>query len=142
MKKITYKEIREDYDKEQLKHLYHDTEWYTYGNDLEKTWRSIQKSLCTIGAFDEDKLVGVVRVVGDDERIIYFQELVVLSQYKRMGIGRTLVKMIMDRYKHVPDKVVITDNTDNNPETNGFYQSLGFKRANDMGIVCYLRFEH
>lgn len=142
MKKIIYKEIGQDYDKEQLRLLHHDTEWIKYGNDMEKEERAIQKSLCTIGAYDEDKLVGIVRVIGDDERVIYFQELVVLKQYKRMGIGRTLVEMIMEKYKHVPDKVLITDNTDNNPETNGFYQSLGYKLASDMGIVCYLKFEH
>ena len=54
---ITYKEIKEDYDKEQLKLLYHDTEWISYGNDLEKKERAIRKSLCTIGAYHQDRIV-------------------------------------------------------------------------------------
>ena len=88
MNLITYREIREDYDHEQLRLLYHDAGWLNYGNDIEKTERAIRKSLCTIGAYDGDKLVGIVRVVGDDEHIVYFQELAVLSQYKRMVSAR------------------------------------------------------
>lgn len=141
MNEISYREIREDYDREQLRLLDHDAGWVNYGNDIETMARAIQKSLCTIAAFDGDKLAGIVRVVGDDEHIIYFQDLAVLSQHKRRGIGRTLVEMIMNKYQHVRHIVAITDNTNGNPETNGFYQSLGFKLAGEMGIVCYLNFE-
>ncbi|SFB18477.1 GNAT family N-acetyltransferase [Clostridium frigidicarnis] len=138
---IIYKEIRESYNKEELRLLYHDTAWINYGNDIDKTKRSIEKSLCTIGAFCNDKLVGIIRVIGDDERIIYIQELVVLRQYKRKGIGKTLIKLIRDKYKHITDIVLITDNTDNNPETNGFYKTLGFKEASEYGTICYMKCE-
>lgn len=138
---IIYKEIRESYNKEELRLLYHDTEWINYGNDIEKTKRAIEKSLCTIGAFHNDKLVGIIRVIGDDERIIYVQELVVLKQYKRRGIGKTLIKLIKNKYNHIKDIVLITDNTDNNPETNGFYRSLGFKEASEYGTICYINWE-
>lgn len=138
---IIYKEIRESYNKEELRLLYHDTEWINYGNDIEKTKRAIEKSLCTIGAFHNDKLVGIIRVIGDDERIIYVQELVVLKQYKRRGIGKTLIKLIKNKYNHIKDIVLITDNTDNNPETNGFYRLLGFKEASEYGTICYINWE-
>ena len=64
-----------------------------------------------------------MRAVGDGQTILYIQDILVLQQYRRHGIGRTMVKMLLDAYPNVRQRVLLTDET---PEMHGFYESLGF----------------
>ena len=50
---------------EDIKRIYKSTDWLTYLNDDEKLKRAFENSLCFLGAFKEDKLVGFIRCVGD-----------------------------------------------------------------------------
>ena len=45
------------------------------------------RSLYALGAFDGGRLVGAVRAVGDGCTIILIQDLLVLPEYRRRGIG-------------------------------------------------------
>lgn len=116
--------------------LYNDAGWTNYTDDFETTIRGIKNSLLIIGAFIKNKLAGFIRVIGDGETIIYIQDLIVLSQYKRRGIGKRLVREILERYKEARQKVLITDN---NPESTGFYNSIGFSESTSIGIIAFIK---
>ena len=51
------------------------------------------------GAFDNNKLVGFIRCVGDEEHILVIQDLIIDVEYQRKGIGTKLFKYILDKYK-------------------------------------------
>ncbi|SHJ15699.1 hypothetical protein [Lutispora thermophila] len=59
--------IKEDVIPEidQLAVLYNDAGWYTYTNDVIKLKNAVQNSLKVITSWDNEKLVGLIRVVGD-----------------------------------------------------------------------------
>ncbi len=121
-------------DKEAIKTLYKANEWTHYIDDLTKLMNAFDHSLDALGAYDGDKLVGLVRVVGDGNTIIYVQDILVLPDYQRQGIGRTLMTRILGKYSDVRQIVLTTDNTD---KQKGFYESLGFKQYTDLNLVGY-----
>lgn len=122
-----------------LENLYADNNWQVYLKDINKLNDAINNSLEVISAWDDGKLIGLIRVVGDGYSIIYIQDILVLTSYQRQGIGTVLIKMILDKYSTVSQKVLITDDTEKN---NLFYSSLGFEKSHDMNIIAYVRYDN
>lgn len=87
-------------------------------------------------AYDGDKLIGVIRTVGDGFSIVFVQDILVFPKYQRKGIGTQLLQEIMKRFSSVYQMELMTDNT---PRTISFYQSLGFVKADDMGCCAFMR---
>jgi len=136
MKKIIYK-YDKNFDKNKIKKLYDDAGWVSYTDNLLSLIRGIESSLMVISAWDEEELVGLIRVIGDGQTIIYIQDILVLKSYKRKGIGTKLVNLVLEHFPNVRQKVLITDNE---VESTGFYNSLDFESADKFNIVCFLKF--
>lgn len=93
-------------------------------------------SLKILGAYDADKLVGIIRAVGDGYSIVYIQDIIVLPEYQRKGIGTLLLDKILSEYKNVYQKALMTDNTE---KTIQFYKSVGFTMDTDINSRAFLK---
>ena len=133
MSKIIYKELL--YNEVDILELYKDNEWTNYTQNPELLFSGIKKSLYSYAAYDGDALVGLVRVVGDDNTIIYIQDILVLRRYHNKGIGSILIKEIIDKYKDVKQIVLTTDTTD---AQKVFYKKNGFKEHKDLKLVAFM----
>lgn len=89
-----------------------------------------------LGAYDADKLVGIIWVVGDGYSMVYIQDIIVLPEYQRKGIGTRLLEKILFEYKNVYQKVFMTDNTE---KTIQFYKSVGFIMDTDIDCRAFLK---
>ena len=122
---------------EEVKDIYRKESWNAYLKDDEKLIRAFDNSLYILGAFNEDKLIGFIRCVGDGEHILMVQDLIVETKYQQKGIGTYLFKEIMEKYKKVRMFTVLTDIED--VVDNKFYQSFNMKKLEDMNIIGYIR---
>ena len=123
-------------NKEELYALYNDAGWTLYTNDIDRLKDAVANSLQTITARSDGKLIGLIRCVGDGKTIIYIQDILVLREYKRCGIGTRLVDIVLKKYHDVRQIVLLTDDTE---EAKEFYRSLGFSEAGDMKLVCFVK---
>ena len=121
-------------DISQILELYEANKWGAYTEDPPTLINGIAQSLYSLGAYDEDKLVGLIRVVGDGETIIYIQDILVLPEYHRKGIGSSLMNRVLLKYKDVRQINLTTDNTE---KQRGFYESLGFVSYDKRDIVGF-----
>ncbi|WP_206871492.1 GNAT family N-acetyltransferase [Clostridium zeae] len=133
---IGYKEIDSSMI-ESIKDIYKKESWNAYLKDDEKLIRAFDNSLYILGAFDECKLIGFIRCVGDGEHILIVQDLIVEPEYQKNGIGTYLFKTIMEKYSKVRMFMVVTDIED--IVDNKFYQSFKLKKLADMNMVGYIR---
>ncbi|WP_243259117.1 GNAT family N-acetyltransferase [Clostridium sp. 'deep sea'] len=76
--------------KSEIYDLYSANGWLAYANNMTLTMQGIENSLSVITAYDDNKLVGLIRVIGDGATIIYIQDLLVDPQYQKNGIGKAL----------------------------------------------------
>ena len=81
-------------------------------------------------------MLGIIRAIGDGLTIVFVQDIIVLPEYQRKGIGTKLLKTLMDKYKDVYQMELLTDNTE---KTKAFYRSVGFTASDDMGCVAFIR---
>ncbi|MDZ4993154.1 GNAT family N-acetyltransferase [Clostridium perfringens] len=117
--------------------LYESAGWFDYTEDLNKLEMAFKNSLKIISAWHGEKLVGLIRVIGDGVTIIYIQDIIVLPEYQGNGIGRGLIKSTLDEYKNVRQKILISDNKETSVE---LYENLGFKSIDNYNGVAFVNY--
>ena len=116
--------------------LYEAVGWTNYTSHPEALRAGYAGSLAAGGAFEGDKLVGIVRVVGDGATIVFVQDLIVAPSYQRAGIGTQLMRAVINRFADVYQMELLTDD---GPGACALYERLGFVRSDAMGCVAYIR---
>lgn len=133
---INYKEIDSSII-EEVKELYRKDSWNAYLKDDDKLIRAFNNSLYIEGVFDDNKLIGIIRCVGDGEHVLMVQDLLIDPEYQKQGIGTYLFKSILQKYSKVRMFLVLTDIED--VVDNKFYKSFNLKKLEDKNIVGYIR---
>lgn len=105
-------------------HLYQAVGWTNYTNQPQMLAQALSHSLAIYLARDGEKIVGLVRLIGDGFSSVFVQDLIVLPSYQRQGIGSALMKKALADYK---DAYQIQLATEESEKTLGFYRSLGFE---------------
>lgn len=67
--------------------------WSTYADD--NAARFLPNSLFAVCAHREDDLIGMARVIGDGGLAFYIQDVIVLPDHQRQGVGSILMDRIM-----------------------------------------------
>ena len=133
---ISIKEYQ-TYNESEILSLYTSVGWTNYTNHPEMLKNAYANSLKTLGAYEKEKLIGIIRVVGDGHSVVFIQDLLVYPEYQRCGIGTALLKQILQDYKHVYQKHLLTENTE---KTIQFYKSLGFTMDTDMDCRAFSKY--
>lgn len=130
---IAYK-VNPQLNAEEVCRLYQSMGWTNYSSRPEMLQKAIAHSLFVLAAFDKDRLVGLLRAVGDGYSIVFIQDILVDVDYQRQGIGRALVEKTLDKFSEVYQLHLMTDNEE---RTISFYESLGFTPIEQLGCVAY-----
>ncbi|MFS9090105.1 GNAT family N-acetyltransferase [Streptococcus infantis] len=104
--------------------LYQAVGWTNYTNQPQMLAQALTHSLAIYLARDGEKIVGLVRLVGDGFSSVFVQDLIVLPSYQRQGIGSSMMKEALADYKGAYQVQLATEETG---KTLGFYRSLGFE---------------
>ena len=112
-----------------LVRLYRSVGWTAYTADPDRLARAVTGSSLVLVACRGDALLGLARAVSDGETICYLQDVLVVPEEQRRGIGRLLVEAVLQHYAAVRQKVLLTDDT---PEQRAFYGSLGYTDVGDF----------
>ena len=122
--------------REQLLELYTDAGWIAYTSDPDRLERAVRQSQAVYTAWDGSRLAGLLRAVGDGETILYVQDLLVHTRYRRQGIGRALLERVRADFAHVRQKVLLTDAGDSQAVV--FYRSQEWFPAEKAGCAVFL----
>ena len=103
--------------------LYRANEWSSAEKpDLLLPALGASHSLIT--AWDGTKLVGLGNAISDGYLVVYYPHLLVLPEYRRRGIGKQIMKMLIARYKDFHQHIIMADS-----QALDFYRKCGFERA-------------
>lgn len=123
------------YHEKEILPLYESVGWTLYAANPADLRRAFAGSLAVWAAYADGALVGICRIVGDGESILYVQDLLVNPSYQPQGIGKKLLQTAMDAFPHVRQKLLLTDDT---PETKAFYRAAGFSPAEELKCVAFI----
>ncbi len=127
-----YKEYKED----EIIRLYTEVGWSSYTENMSALEQGYKNSLLVLAAYENEELLGIIRVVGDGFTIVFVQDILVFPEKQRQGVGTALLKAVLAQYPDVRQIELITDNM---PKTVAFYKSLGFYELSEIGCCGFMR---
>lgn len=126
---------------EELLPLYEAVGWSSYTESPALLQAGVSGASYVVTARRDGRLVGLARALSDGATVCYLQDVLVHPAEQRHGIGRALVTAILDRYRTVRQKVLLTDDE---PGQRAFYESLGYTEIRDYGpgtLRSFVRFD-
>ena len=124
------------YNELEILRLYASVGWTAYTDYPEVLRKGFENSMLTLAAYEDNQLRGIIRAVGDGHTIVFVQDILVFPEHQRKGIGSALLQAVVDRYSHVRQIELATDNT---PKTIAFYKSMGFRELSEIGCCGFMR---
>ncbi len=125
MQTIRYSEGISDITFENILGLYTSVCWTKYTNNPDSLKKALKNSSHIVCALHDGILVGLARSLSDDVSIHFIQDILVLNDYHRQGIGKHMIKLLLDHYKHVRQHALLTDDQ---PDQHAFYKACGFQK--------------
>ena len=116
--------------------LYQNAGWTNYTMQPKMIEKAYNNSLCTLVAIVDERVIGVVRAVGDGASVLFVQDIIVHSDFQRKGIGRALLEALLAKYENVYQIELATDNT---TKLIAFYKSFGFMAGSEIGCELMMR---
>lgn len=89
--------------------------------------QSLEHSLYSVVVLFESKIIGMSRIIGDGYVYFYLQDIVVLPEFQKMGIGTMIMDNLMSYLKgNAPDQAFIGLFSSN--EGMKLYEKYDFKQ--------------
>ena len=95
---ITYSEEKK-FTKEQVQQLFLSVNWVS-GNYPERLYKALMNSSTVLTVWDDDKLVGLTRVLDDTEMLAQIHYVLVHPDYQGQGIAGEMIEHIKEKYKN------------------------------------------
>ncbi len=123
----------------ELVDLYDAVGWTIYTARPERLAEAVAQSGHVAVVRDGGRLVGLVRGISDDVSVFYLQDLLVHPSWQGRGLGTALLKHIVERYAHVRQKVLLTDDEH---RQHALYRSAGFDDVQEVSrLHAFVRFD-
>ena len=121
---------------EEIFPLYKAVGWTNYTSNPIMLQNALEHSLFILTARDEEgKLIGFLRAVGDGYSILYIQDIIVLPEYQRQGIGTQLLRQTLEYFNEVY-QIILT--TDSEVKTIAFYEANGFTTLSKYACTSFM----
>lgn len=108
---------------EEVLELYLANNWSS-AKKPEQLLSALRNSHRLVTARYNGRLVGLGNAISDGYLVVYFPHMLVHPDFQRLGIGKLMMKQMLDRYKDFHQKMLTADSN-----AISFYESLGFCKA-------------
>ena len=98
--------------------------------ELELDEKDYSENTVHIGYFNDDKLIGVARLIDVDKDVIHIGRVVIDREYRGKGIGRELIIGCENIAQHILKRKIVIE-LSAQIQAEKFYESLGYNRVND-----------
>ena len=110
------------FTQEQVQELFLSVNWIS-GNYPERLYKALMNSSTVLTVWDDEKLVGLTRVLDDSEMLAQIHYVLVHPDYQGRGIAGKMMEYVKEKYKDFFYIDVMPENKKNVP----FYVKQGFK---------------
>ena len=99
--------------------------------ELEFDEKDNSENTVHIGFFDNNKLIGVARLIDLEKDVIHIGRVVIVKEYRGQGIGRELIIGCENIAQQILKRKIIIE-LSAQIQAENFYKSLGYNRVNDI----------
>lgn len=110
---------------EEFNYLYDAVGWGAYEKEITK--QALDNTYYSVSIYDNDKIIGYGRLIGDTICFMYIHDVMVLPVYQSKKIGTMIMNKLLEEINHIKEKhpdVLVYLGASKNKE--GFYEKFGF----------------
>ncbi len=110
-------------------------------SDIEIVEKALKNTVYSICAYDDNRIVGFGRLIGDTAMFLYIQDVMVLPEYQRKQIGTNIMKYLVSKvYEFKKDNPDIRTYLGASKGKDTFYKKFGFvtREEADLGAGMVL----
>ena len=124
------------WDEKKIVNLYKSAGWWKERYDPKAINKMIKGSFAFVVVIEKksDRTIAMGRTISDGISDAYIQDLVVLPEYRKKGIGSLILKNLL---KFCLDKKIEWIGLIAEPEQASFYKSLGFSKMINYTPMLY-----
>lgn len=109
------------FTREQVQQLFLSVNWVS-GNYPDRLYKALMHSSMVLTVWDEEKLVGLTRVLDDTEMLAQIHYVLVDPDYQGQGIAGRMIEYVKEKYKNFLYIEGMPEDKKNVP----FYEKHGF----------------
>lgn len=129
--KITFTEEK-IFTQEDIQQLFLSVGWIS-GQYPKRLYKALKNSSTILTAWDNNHLIGLIRVLDDSELVAYIHYVLISPQYQGLGIASKMLTLIKEKYKNYLYIELMPKESKNAK----FYQKNGFSIMSD-GVAMQL----
>ena len=133
---IKYTEEKK-FTQEQVQKLFLSVGW-TSGNYPKRLYKALMNSSTVLTAWDEEELVGLIRVLDDTEMLAQIHYVLVRPDHQGKGIAGAMLEYIKEKYKDFMYIEVMPEDKKNVP----FYEKHGFTIMKNGAAIQICNYEN
>ena len=118
---------------EEFNLLYDNVGWGAYDDNI--TQKALDNTFYSVSAYDDNKIVGYGRIIGDTICFLYIQDIMVKPEYQGNKIGTMIMNKLLEKINEIkqenPDLRVYLGASKNREE---FYEKFGFIKRIDADL--------
>lgn len=118
---------------DEFNELYDSVGWGAYSNEISK--KALDNTFYSVSIYEEGKIVGFGRLVGDTICFLYIQDIIVKPEHQGEKIGTLIMNKLLEKVQKVkeenPDVRVYVGAS---KDKEAFYEKFGFVKRTDAGL--------
>ena len=84
---------------EEFNLLYDDVGWGAYDDNI--TQKALDNTFYSVSAYDDNKIVGYGRIIGDTICFLYIQDIMVKPEYQGNKIGTMIMNKLLEKINEI-----------------------------------------
>lgn len=96
---------------------------------------ALNNTLYSVSIYDDNKIIGYGRIIGDKTIFLYIQDIMVIPEYQGQKIGTKIMNALLvkiDEYKKINPNIRTYLGASKGKE--GFYEKFGFKTRSNVDL--------
>ncbi len=118
---------------EEFNFLYNAVGWGEYDENISKI--ALENTFYSVSIYDDNKIIGYGRIIGDKICFLYIQDIMVLPEYQGKKIGTMIINKLLEKIAEVrtanADLRVYLGASKNKEK---FYEKFGFIKRIDANL--------
>jgi GNAT superfamily N-acetyltransferase len=120
--------------------LYDLVGWGSYPEEISK--KALSNNIYSVSIYDNDKIIGYGRLIGDGIVFLYIHDIMVRPEYQGQGIGKTIMNKLLNKVDEIkkdnPDLLLYLGASKGKEP---FYEKCGFITRENAGLGAGMIFD-
>jgi len=113
--------------------LYESVGWGSYDKDI--TQRALDNTFYSVSVYEEDRIIGFGRIIGDTICFLYIQDIMVMPEYQGKQIGTMIMNKLLEKVNSVrKENPSVRVYLGASKDRESFYEKFGFIKRIDANL--------